>query len=342
MKTPKFWRHKTHTHPLSLLLWPFGQLYYGISSIKQKCQNQFKGKIPVLCVGNATVGGAGKTPTCLYLLDHLQHRNPVILTRGYGGTIKGPHLVDLNNDTAQEVGDEPLLLAAKAPVVKAQNRQEGAKFIQKNFPECQLIVMDDGFQNQALYKDIQILVIDQASLGQQQHLFPAGPMREPFEKAYQKADLIFITAPTEGTANSRLPLNLPLDKLYCFHLKAHSEEVNLLSGKILLAFCGIGRPEKFFETVHTFSPKKIIPFPLADHQPYTTEIINKIKSLAEEHHATLVTTRKDAVKLPKDFLFQTTIIDIDLEPQNVADEKEILKKLETLIEKAAATNGDDS
>lgn len=320
-----------------LCLAPFGGIYYALSRAKQALTSSTASPIPLICVGNATMGGAGKTPSCLYLLGLLRAFHPVLLTRGYGGATVGPYLVKTTDDPAL-VGDEPLLLAEKAPVIKSINRRKGLGFILQNFPDCRCILMDDGYQNPSLHKDIHILIIDEASLSQQQYLFPAGPMREPFAHAAQKADFCFIT----GTGESTAPLKPPsfLEGIPTFHV-TYTPRPDLqkeVSGQDLLAFCGIARPEKFYQTLRSLAPKTISTIDFADHQAYTPDLLTPLYERAARENRLIVTTRKDAVKLPPHFLQKTTIIDVDLTPKNMADEVKISQLLNRLIIKASQTN----
>ena len=202
LKAPKFWFRKRHV--LSYLLQPAGFLYGLGVQLRFALSKPFFSKLPVICIGNFTVGGGGKTPLALMLADLLQRKGhkPVFLTRGYGGQIRGPHLVDTLVDNAVMVGDEPLLLAAVAPVVVSADRAAGARLIEEM--EADVILMDDGFQNPGLFKDFSIVVVDETQGIGNERVFPAGPLRAPMAFQLRRANVLVIAGPASQAATTKI------------------------------------------------------------------------------------------------------------------------------------------
>ena len=181
-KAPKWWDQRHH--PLTYLLTPLGMIYGLAVKLRFALTNPYHSTLPVICIGNFTVGGGGKTPLAIELAKLLSAKGhkPVLLTRGYGGQLKGPHLVDLSTDSAVEVGDEPLILAQHAPVVVCADRARGARFIEQM--DSDVILMDDGFQNPGLHKDLSLIVIDEVAGIGNGRIFPAGPLRAEIGRAH--------------------------------------------------------------------------------------------------------------------------------------------------------------
>jgi tetraacyldisaccharide 4'-kinase len=296
--TPAFWyRQKTAGDVfLKMLLlpvaWVYGwlvrkrfDLYFPVPMVK-----------PVICVGNLVAGGAGKTPVVLSLAGLLQEKgyNPHLLTRGYGGTESGPLQVSPGRDTAADVGDEALLLVEKAPSWVSVNRHLGAQEAMDS--GANIIVMDDGFQNPVIYKDFSFLVIDGiVGLGNKR-VMPAGPLRENLEFGLSRADaIVMIGEDKTGAAEYiRRLRDIPV-----FSAALVADENNPdIRGKKVFAFAGIGRPQKFRETLEAAGAvvEGWTEFP--DHFPYDEEDLKDIVSAAEEAGALLLTTAKDHVRLP--------------------------------------------
>lgn len=318
MKQPAFWQQARTTLP-ALALAPLAWLYKIISHRRSARAPRYKASCPVICIGNITMGGAGKTPTARAIANLLQEqgRNPVFLSRGYGGQIKSPTLVTPHH-TAQEVGDEPLLLAKTAPVCVAADRVAGAKFCEVQGFDC--IIMDDGFQNPDLHKDFSLLVID-GGFGQGNgQLFPAGPLRESFSHAVQRAHAL-ICIGTDQTQLLSAPQAAPLPTFQA----QITPQTPFLGDGPWLAFAGLARPEKFFTTLkqngHTLA--KTISFP--DHYAFKTKDLARLKTQADNLKARLVTTEKDAMRLPAEFLDHISLYTIHLTWQNKEDLKTLLQ-----------------
>lgn len=294
---PTFWDTNSF---LSKVLSPVSGLVTLATRWRQTFTQPYKVSIPVICVGNVTVGGSGKTPlviTLVLLLKRLGYK-PHILSRGYGVKLKRPLLVDPQSHQATEVGDEPLLLAKVAPTWVFSDRRASAELAIKE--GATILLMDDGFQNPKLYKDIHLLVVDGNQGFGNGKVLPAGPLREPLEEALKRATAIISYRDTSLPLQSGKPL---------FTVKMVSEQAPK-PGRNYIAFAGIGQPQKFFDSLEEngFPLAQTIGYP--DHFSYDKKTIGKLHTLAEKHQAILITTEKDAVKLPINYLENIEIFSI--------------------------------
>lgn len=284
MRTPNFWQSK-NLFPAALM--PLAWLYGLTAALRRKCAHPAAAAVPVICIGNVTAGGAGKTPVALYIGTLLKQKNvrAFFLSRGYGGKLPGPVLVDAKKHTAQDVGDEPLLLAELLPTVVAKDRRQGAEFAAAQGATA--IIMDDGFQNVSVKKDLSLLVIDGTYGFGNGRLLPAGPLRESPEEALVRADAAIVI-----NGNIPLPASLPV-------ISAHTTlDDASLRGKKLLAFCGIARPQKFFDALGGAGASLVETVPFPDHYFYKESDVSALAAKAARLQATLATTAKDAVRLP--------------------------------------------
>ena len=283
---------------MAALLSPLAAVYGAIAARRLE-QAGTRAGIPVICVGNPTVGGAGKTPAAMAIARLLIEagERPCFLTRGYGGRLAGPLVVEAGH-TAVQVGDEPLLLARVAPAVVAANRVAGAELAREK--GASVIVMDDGFQNPSLAKDFSILVIDGARGIGNGRVLPAGPLRAPLAPQLERADAILIVgneagvAPVAAAARAR--------KLPLFHarLEPDSTAVAALAGQKVLAFAGIGDPEKFFATVAAAGIDAPITRGFSDHHRFSIKEARRLLEEAKRNKLVLLTTEKDAARLQSD------------------------------------------
>jgi tetraacyldisaccharide 4'-kinase len=288
MKTPSFWNSK---NTLSTLLLPLAHLYDMAGTLYRSYIRPIRIPVPVICIGNLTAGGSGKTPVALRIGQMVKDKNvPVyFLSRGYGGKLKGPVLVDPKKHTARDVGDEPLLLAQLLPTIVAKDRVRGALFAVRH--GARAIIMDDGFQNPTIFKSLSLVVIDgKVGLGNQR-IIPAGPLREPTDIALKRAHAVIVL--NRSTAVPALPEGKPV--FYAHTLAA--ENTQALRGRKVVAFCGIAYPQKFFDTLSSAGAMVVEQASFADHQPYSDADIQKLIVLAHEKQALLVTTSKDFVRL---------------------------------------------
>ncbi len=288
MRPPAFWNDAGA--PEARLLAPAGWLYARLARAGRG--KAWRAPVPVLCVGNAVLGGAGKTPVALAVAERLAlsgHR-PHFLSRGHGGRLRGPVRVDPAAHGAADVGDEPLLLARAAPAWIARNRAAGAAAAAA--AGASIVVMDDGFQNGSLAKDAAILVADGAVGYGNGRVFPAGPLREPAAAAHARADALVIV----GRPQCALPNGLP-------RLEARltpAPGCERLAGEAVFGFAGIGRPAKFAETLQELGARLVDFRAFPDHHAYRPEEAMALLEQAAALGARCVTTEKDAVRLPAD------------------------------------------
>jgi len=291
-RAPAFWarRHSLAGWGLSPVAWIYG----AIAAHRLHRRPSYTAPVPVICVGNFTLGGAGKTPTAIALGDYLrgQGRAPVFLTRGYGGRLAGPVVVDAEVHSAVDVGDEALLLARHAPTVVAADRAAGAKAAIT--AGADVIVMDDGFQNPSLAKTRSLVVVDaEAGIGNGR-VFPAGPLRAPLDSQMAFADVVLLIGGKLGAGAVHVAAGIHGVPL----LSARYETVNGadFAGARVLAYAGIARPEKFFRSLGD-AGAEVDGVSFADHHPFTQEEAEDLLWRAETSGRLLVTTEKDHARL---------------------------------------------
>lgn len=295
MRAPAFW-WRPDPSALARLLRPAG-LVYGTVAARRMGRPGGRAPVPVICIGNFTAGGAGKTPTALLVADLLtaRGRRPAFLTRGYGGRLAGPVAVDPARHGAAEVGDEPLLLARAAPTIVARDRPAGAALAAERGADA--IVMDDGLQNPSLAKDLALAVVDGATgIGNGLPL-PAGPVRAPMVAQWPLADAILVVG--AGAAGDRVAEEAMrrAKPVLRGRLVPDPAAAAALRGARVLAFAGIGRPEKFFETVRECGAEPVATQAFPDHHPYRMREIAALAAQAEAGGLRLVTTEKDRARI---------------------------------------------
>lgn len=323
MKAPKFW----YTAPgatswQSIILRPLSLLYQNATVRRVAKPALVKANCPVICVGNLNAGGTGKTPTVIALTEEASalRTSPVIVSRGYGGAMKGPVLVDASRHKAHEVGDEPLLLSAFASTIVAADRVDGIALAQTLKPD--FILLDDGFQDSSVRKTKSIVVVDAEKGFGNGLCIPAGPLRETVTQGLQRADAIVSIGPKmkQDSFATRWKGLIP-----CPHVTA---SLNPLATGIdwskekYVAFAGIGHPEKFFKTLYDLGAKLVHQEALTDHAELSTALLNRLKTLASDANAHLVTTEKDAVRLPQSFRTEVLTLPVRL----AVDDRMFLRK----------------
>ena len=319
MRTPNHWQNN---NLLSRLLMPFGWIYFQLSLWRHKIARSVDIGVPVICVGNIVAGGAGKTPTVMYLGKLLSKRFKVaFLTRGYGGAFSGPIKVNPHKHTFQDVGDEALLLSKIAPTWVSKNRSDGG--LAAKMDGAQIILMDDGFQNPTINKTFSLLVFDGPyGLGNNQ-LIPSGPLRETLSRGISRADAVVIIGEDLHDLQSKIPENIPLFSVTTSPIISKK----LKTAKSIIGFAGIGRPRKFLETLKTLNVdiQDFVPFP--DHHRFRNSEIEELISKASKAGAQLVTTTKDFVRLPPNTMTSITAMDIELNWVNQNQIKALLEQV---------------
>ena len=305
MKTPDFWKSK---NLLADILTPLGLIYGLATALRLRFKKSRKVPYPVICIGNLTAGGTGKTPVSVSMAALLQQagRTPFFVTRGYGGKSRNI-FADAKKYNVRETGDEPLLLARQAPTVINPDRATGAELAIKNGADT--IIMDDGFQNPGLYKDLSFLVFDGTTGIGNGKCIPAGPLRETFAAGIKRAQAIIILGEDKHNLAAQTK-DLPIFK---GSVVAKKPEIN---NNEIIAFAGIGRPEKFYTSLRELGFKllKTIDFP--DHHQYTMAELKKLINEAQKKDAVLFTTAKDFVKIPPQIQKHFHVLEIEISWEN--------------------------
>lgn len=330
MRAPGFWSRPPGAPGLAApALWPLSLIWRLATALRWRLVRPETAPIPVVCVGNLTAGGAGKTPTTIALAQALAARGVAVhvVSRGHGGAARGPRRVDALADAASEVGDEPLLLALWAPTWVSRDRAAGVRAAARE--GARLALLDDGFQNPRLRKDLSVVVVDAGAGFGNGRVIPAGPLREPVASGLARADAAVLIGDDADAARTlgdwpalaRLaPLRARLAPLAA---------AMPLDGADVVAFAGIGRPEKFFQTLRALGARLVAAHAFPDHAPYAPRILRRMIDEARAADAMLVTTEKDAARLPAAFRSQVLALPVRLSCDNAA-------AFEALIDRIAA------
>ncbi|MXQ14773.1 tetraacyldisaccharide 4'-kinase [Microvirga makkahensis] len=294
MRAPAFWWRPRPTWPANLLR-PAGWIYGSVTGRRMRRTGE-RAALPVICIGNFTVGGAGKTPTALAVAAVLEAagESPAFLSRGYGGHLRGPVQVQPQHG-ATDVGDEPMLLAAAAPAIVAAERPAGARLASEI--GATVLIMDDGLQNPSLRKDCALAVVDGATgIGNGLPL-PAGPLRAPMKAQWPAVDAVLVIG--QGAAGETVAQQAEAlgKRVFRGRLAPDPTLADTFGGRRVLAFAGIGRPEKFFETLRACGAivEETRAFP--DHHPYNRGELESLRREAEARGVQAVTTEKDLVRI---------------------------------------------
>lgn len=306
-RPPEFW-HGDNDSPWPTVLSPIASVYAHVARRRREWTRPWQVPVPVLCVGNLVTGGGGKTPLAMAAATRLAARgvNAHFLSRGYGGREKGPLIVDPRRHTAQDVGDEPLLLARLRPTWVARDRAAGARAAVAAGAEA--LIMDDGFQNPSLKKDMSILAVDGVYGFGNCHTLPAGPLREPLAQGFARTDAVIVIGPILEDTRVHLPDNLPVLEARLVPGPAAKK----LAVNRVVAFAGIARPGKFFETLEDIGCIIVSRREFPDHHPYEQREIQNLIAEARAKDARLVTTAKDAIRLTHEQRLTVDVLDVNL------------------------------
>ncbi|MDJ1015464.1 MAG: tetraacyldisaccharide 4'-kinase [Paracoccaceae bacterium] len=299
MRAPEFW-HNPPARPglLSTALIPFGWLYALATRRRVQRPADYEAACPVICVGNLNAGGTGKTPTVIALAEKLGDGAHVV-SKGYGGSLAGPVRVDQHGHTADDVGDEPLLISSFAPVWVAKDRAAGVRAAEESGAKA--ILLDDGLQDPSVRKSLSIVVVSAPAGFGNGRVIPAGPLREQVAEGLKRADLLLVIGEeSEQSAFDTIwgdAMTTPILRARLSPLPTGMD----WDGARVMPFAGIGQPEKFFETLRRLGAEVVSPVPLDDHQPLTDTLMARLERQAANLGAHLATTEKDAARLPPSY-----------------------------------------
>jgi tetraacyldisaccharide 4'-kinase len=305
MRAPDFWEQD---NGLAVALTPLAWLWGAAAGLRRAITYPTRLPVPVVCVGNLVVGGAGKTPLAMALGRYLLSRgnNPHFLSRGYGGRERGPVRVDPSRHDARDVGDEPLLLSATAPTWVARNRGAGAHAAVA--AGADIIVMDDGFQNPSIIKDLSIIAVDGGYGFGNARLMPAGPLRERLASGLSRADAVVVIGSDGRGARNRVARYRPVFEAHLVPVPEDS-----VAGQPVFAFAGIARPVKFHATLRQLGCSIVGTRDFADHHRYRPDEIMRLCEDAAALGALPVTTEKDFARLPAEARPMVRCVRVELE-----------------------------
>jgi tetraacyldisaccharide 4'-kinase len=319
MRAPEFW-HDDSGRLAPRLLAPLSAVFATAARLRARATTPWRAPVPVICVGNLTVGGAGKTPTVLALAQRLRAAGLRVgcLSRGYGGSQHGPVEVDPRRQNANEVGDEPLLLAEAAPTWIARDRKDGARVAITE--GIDVLILDDGLQNRSLVHDLAFVVVDAGYGFGNNRLLPAGPLREPVDEGLARAAAVVLIGDDRQGLARRIGARVPV----LMARLVPDEDAHRLARRKVLAFAGIGRPAKFFETLERLGAEMVQRVEFADHHRYTVDEAMRLVEDAQHADAVPVTTAKDFVRLPDGARRMVTAVRVALQFDDPARLDEIL------------------
>ena len=313
LKAPKFWYQKKDTL-LSNSLYPFSLIFRLGTKLRNISSREKTANLPIICIGNIVIGGAGKTPVALKIGHMLKQAgyNPHFVSKGYGGLEKNNTLVK-DWHSPKSVGDEPLLLSEIAPTWIGLDRNTSFKLASENGADC--IVMDDGFQNPTLQKDFSIVVISGEQGFGNKRVIPSGPLRESINRGLSRTNLVITIGDISEVDKNKIPKHIPLIGAN-FKIK---EDEMILKGQRVTAFAGIAYPEKFFNSLRLVKANIVDKISYSDHHIYNENDLLNLAEIANKNKSILVTTKKDMVRIPKHFRSLVKTIDgfIQLDDENL-------------------------
>lgn len=302
MRAPSFWfRPRQNAGIIPHILSPLSLIWSEITKRRLKKGSWTKVNVPIVCVGNINAGGTGKTPSVIALISILNRMEirAHVISRGYGGSLEGPTKVDEKEHSAAEVGDEPLLIAPFAPCWVSKDRLLGVQAAVDAGAE--VVILDDGFQNPSIHKDLNIVVVDAEVGFGNGYVIPAGPLREKLSDGLSRADVVLSI----GNSNAQAAFSKEWPE---------TNDITNWQGEIaplntgmdwsemrVLAFAGIGRPQKFFDTLVSVGAHVVATHSFGDHEPYGDAILQRLLKEAKSQNAQLITTEKDMVRIPPRF-----------------------------------------
>jgi tetraacyldisaccharide 4'-kinase len=307
-RAPAFWAQPPGL--LSDLLWPAGAGWDAAARLRRALARPHRAAVPVICVGNLVTGGAGKTPVALALASRLAEGGAAVhfLTRGYGGRLGGPARVDPARHDFTVVGDEALLLAARAPCWVARSRADGVRAAVA--AGAAVVILDDGYQNPTIAKTVSVLVVDDAYGFGNGRVIPAGPLREGLARGLARADVVVLLG---ADASPRDPKTLGIvGTVPVMPAVLRPVAGERLAGERLLAFAGIGRPEKFFATLRELGAELVETRSFPDHHPFCAGEIDELLRAAERARACLITTAKDIVRVAAETRVAIEVLEVEI------------------------------
>jgi tetraacyldisaccharide 4'-kinase len=316
MRAPEFWREPAGF--AAGLLAPLGVAFDAASRLRRAVARPYHARVPVICVGNLVAGGSGKTPVVLSLAERLRASGTAVhvVSRGYGGRLAGPMRVDPIRHSAAEVGDEPLLIAARHPCWVARDRAAGVRAATTAGAEA--ILLDDGFQNPSVVKDLSLVVVDAEYGFGNRRVIPAGPLREPIDAGLARADAVVLLGDEIGA----LPGHCPI-----LHAALRPIDGERFAGARVVAFAGIGRPAKFFASLRGLGAEIVSAQSFPDHHPFREAEIARLRAPAEREGARLVTTAKDWARLPYSWRAGIEVLEIEVHWRDKASVERLLSEV---------------
>ena len=295
LKAPKFWYQKKDTI-YSRFLYPFSLLFRLATKIRSIANKTSRVPLPVICVGNIVVGGAGKTPVSLKIGKILLEAgySPHFISKGYAGIVKNSTLVE-SWHSPKSVGDESLLLSEVAPTWVGVNRKNSINLAYKKNANC--VIMDDGFQNPTIYKDFSIVVINAFQEFGNKRVIPAGPLRESIKRGLSRTNLVIVIGNVTNYLKNIIPENIPIIQAK-FNINNKNK---IFKGQKITAFAGIAYPEKFFTSLREQGAKIVKEVIYPDHHIFTENDLLNLAEIANKTQSILVSTQKDFVRIPKSY-----------------------------------------
>ena len=319
MRTPKLWKSK---NIFSIFLFPLSLIYGFFSKIHKTFSKEYKSKkLNIVCIGNLTAGGNGKTPVAIKIGEIFKQngKNFAYLSKGYKGKINDFVKVDSKKHTYLDVGDEPLLLSKIVDTFVCKNRKKAIQILENKY-NYDFIIMDDGFQNPTIYKNKNIIIVDgEYGIGNG-FLLPAGPLRENLKDAIKRIDFVIII----GNDRQNLEEYFLKNNIKVFKANIKEKIENINNNQKYIAFSGIGRPEKFFNSLKKVDCNLIKKISFEDHHIYTNNEIEKILLTAKKENAKVITTSKDWIKLSSDYRNQIDVLEIEID---LLDKNNFLKEI---------------